>query len=624
MTAATTPTARPGPAGTALALARHAGSELLDLAPAARAWWAGKDAGARHRARVAGTGVLTVGVVALLTAGWWDPAIEAVFDAVGGWIANAAADAIAVAANQLMSLAFNNPLTELSDTEWSVATAQAARWGAVFAIVAVGVCALEVICSLIARDSARALRAGVVAALAWPMTVAALLALAELVAVTDGLSGRMFDSIGGDGAAGAGAAATAMGAAMGGITALTVGGGWPVIVIGALVCIIGLISITMVMAARAFGLVVATGFAPVALMLVGFKGTRAMARKWVEVTGGLLLTKPLAAGIVVLCIELAGTQSLDAFIMGTVGIWVAVFSPAIAMSLVSFAGGQISAALTAHAGAVKGAASAATEGAATKLAMEGIDSEALGRLGSQAAGLAKAAGAALGGLGAKLAGLGTGQAQSTPEDSEPPAAPDQDPTTDGQDTGPDTPTMPDQDQDQATGAPDPAGQDQGPQDPAATEGGEQAQASSGEGLGDHGAEAAQGQATDGSPTGADGPAGATTEDPGGPSTGAGHDPGPGLYGTTPGTGTAGTGTGTASGGGAGAPVGPAPVGQGPGGGGPAPGPAPQAAGGRQGPAGPDAPAPGPAPTLGPEGPRHTPGPPPGPGGGSGPNPFGRG
>lgn len=424
------PPARPAPP---IALPRDHWGPLTELvaAPALlRAWWSTLAPAGRRRWRASGAAATAVAVVAACTAAWWDPAITAVFDAIGEWITTAATEAMSEAATQFMSLAFNNPLTEISDGEWSVATRQASRWGAVFAVVAVGACAVEVVAALIARDTARVLRAGVVAALAWPMTVAAILLLAELVAVTDGLSGQMFDNVAGTGAVGSTAAATAMGAALGGLTAVTVGGGWIVIVIGALVCVVGLVMIAMVMAARAFGLLVATGFAPVALMLVGFRGTRAMARKWVEVVTGLLLTKPLAAGIIVLCLELAGEGSLDSFVMGTVGLWVAVFSPALALSLVSFAGAHLSAAVTAHASALKGLGAQATQAGATRLALEGPNAEALGNLGSQAAGLAKSAAGWLSDLGSKLSGAGE------PTETDPDEQPSAPQESEGRDTTP--------------------------------------------------------------------------------------------------------------------------------------------------------------------------------------------
>ncbi|WP_263119337.1 type IV secretion system protein [Cellulomonas sp. RIT-PI-Y] len=384
---------------------RRSAAELAAAPALVRTWWASQREPGHRRRRVLGAGVVAVGVVALCSAAWWDPAVEAVFNKIGEWIVKAAIDAISTACEQFMSLAFNNPLTEISDVEWQIATRQAARWGAVFAVVAVAMCAVEVVAALIVRDATRVLRAGMIAVLSWPMTVAAILLLAQLVSITDGLSGQMFDNVAGSGATGSAAAATAMGAAAGGLTALTVGGGWIVIVIGALVCIVGLVLIAMVMAARAFGLLVATGFAPTALMMVGFKGTRGMASKWVEVVVGLLLTKPLGAGIIVLCLEMAGEGNLDSFIMGTVGIWVAVFSPALALSLVSFAGGQLSAALTAHSDAVKSAGSQATQAGMTRMALGGPDKEALSTLGNQAAGLAKAMG--MSGLASKLSDLGS-------------------------------------------------------------------------------------------------------------------------------------------------------------------------------------------------------------------------
>ncbi len=410
---ATTTCARPG--AVVPGPVRGLGAEVLAVPGAVRAAWAAAGVRGRRRVRRVSFGAVVLAVVVACTGAWWDPAIDAVFNGIGQWISKAVLDAVSEAAVLLMGLAFNNPLTEISDAQWDVATRQAARWGAVFAVVAVAACAVEVIAAVIVRDTTRVLRAGVIAALAWPMTVAAILVLAEVVKITDGLSGQMFANVAGEGAAGAAAASTAMGAALGGLTAITFSAGWVLVVIGAMVCLIGLVMIAMVMAARAFGLVVAAGFAPTALMLVGFKGTRSMAGKWVEIVVALLLTKPLAAGIVVLCLELTGAGTLESFIMGTVGLWVAVFSPALAMSLVSFAGGHLTAALTAHSSALKGLGAQASQAGATRMALEGPNKEALSKLGSQAADAARAAGSFFGGLGKRLGAGGSGEEQDGPE-----------------------------------------------------------------------------------------------------------------------------------------------------------------------------------------------------------------
>ena len=100
------------------------------------------------------------------------------------------------------------------------------------------------------------------------------------------------------------------------------------------------------MSIREFGLLALAAMAPVGLMMIGQPKLGAWAQRWGSLTTGLLLAKPLAAGVIVLAVQLTTTATSVGLLLVACGAVVAAaFSPLWATSLVSFAGAEVGTAL---------------------------------------------------------------------------------------------------------------------------------------------------------------------------------------------------------------------------------------------------------------------------------------
>ncbi|PFG43788.1 hypothetical protein ATJ88_2498 [Isoptericola jiangsuensis] len=351
--------------------------------------------------------VPAVVVAATLASGsWWNPLDWEGF--VDGIV-----EGMGEALVWLLNLAFNNPLTVISASEWQAAFGQAAKWGGVFAVVAVAVCAVEIIAGMISSDHSRILRGWVWAILAWPLTAASLLLYSRLVNASDWLTTSILNSItapevvaGSAVVTGAtSAATTAMVSMLLGVSAVST---WWLALIFVGLAMLPVIGLVIVLGAVTFGQIALAGFAPVALMLIGFRGTRPMSSKWLQMAVALLLTKPIAAGTVALGCALGSRGGADGLILGIIAITVAVASPALAFSFVGFAGAQLGGAITAHADKIKGLSNSLTHAGAN----QGI-AALRERLGGSAKDAAAIAGAGAGSI-AGFSGFGSTTAGAEP------------------------------------------------------------------------------------------------------------------------------------------------------------------------------------------------------------------
>ena len=115
--------------------------------------------------------------------------------------------------------------------------------------------------------------------------------------------------------------------------------------------IVGLMAIAslflfIAMAIRTFGLLVLAALAPVGLMMLGQAKLGAWAQRWMSLSVGLLLAKPLAAGVLLLSVQLtSSTPNLGFMLVCAGAIVAAAFSPLWATKLVSFAGAEVGTAL---------------------------------------------------------------------------------------------------------------------------------------------------------------------------------------------------------------------------------------------------------------------------------------
>lgn len=100
------------------------------------------------------------------------------------------------------------------------------------------------------------------------------------------------------------------------------------------------------MSIREFGLLALAAMAPVGLMMIGQPKLTAWAQRWMNLSVGLLIAKPLAAGVVLLAVELTKSSlSVGVILVAAGAVIAASFSPLWATKLVSFAGAEVGTAL---------------------------------------------------------------------------------------------------------------------------------------------------------------------------------------------------------------------------------------------------------------------------------------
>lgn len=129
-----------------------------------------------------------------------------------------------------------------------------------------------------------------------------------------------------------------------------------ILVLGFLLIAVMFLSIAMLV--RVFGLAVLAAMAPIPLMFVGQPKFHSWAKGWVEIVLGLLLAKPLAVGIIGVCVAVAAggstsaqdktgqtTTDLWGVIAAFVGLLIASASPALTISLTRWAGNEVQAAV---------------------------------------------------------------------------------------------------------------------------------------------------------------------------------------------------------------------------------------------------------------------------------------
>ncbi len=330
-------------------------------------------------------GVL-LAVVVVCSGSWWDPREwvgQALDTLMSGW----ARDLAQVAESMLLG-AFDGSVGTLGNAEWTIATVFTGRLGAVMGVFAVAFCAIEVIAGMAGRDPMRIFKGAAVALLAWPITATAAWATIKLTNVSDSLSTAILSG------SSAEEVATRFFVPLQVMLAANPAGGSLIVMVFALFVLVPTLLLSLVMAFRSFGLLIAVAFAPVALMTQGWAKMRGMARGWATIVGALLVTKPLAAGVIIISLELLETlPDVGALIMGTVGLWMAAFAPAAAAGLFNFAGGEVAAA--------QGVASAQ---AGRHMVGAGKGAAKLGAAGARKAGLGAAGAGSAAGAGAGAGG----------------------------------------------------------------------------------------------------------------------------------------------------------------------------------------------------------------------------
>ena len=269
----------------------------------------------------------------------------------------------------LIAGAFNGP--QVSEQDWSIAHSQFLFWVAVTAPVVLVIALVQIGIAMIMQDWSRIGRTAVGAVVAIPFSALCVWLMQQASSVSDGVTQNLTTAIqGGDLATGllravgiiyspvslgtTGVAAVQFSdtsweysiAAQGAESANSIGQYVIALFVVGLMLIAALF-LMIAMAIRDFGLLALAAMAPIGLMMIGQPKLGAWAGRWASLTTGLLLAKPLAAGVILLAVELTGSTGSEVLgvIVAIGAIVTASFSPLWATRLVSFAGAEVGNAL---------------------------------------------------------------------------------------------------------------------------------------------------------------------------------------------------------------------------------------------------------------------------------------
>jgi hypothetical protein len=267
----------------------------------------------------------------------------------------------------MVSGAFN---TNIDQNSWNIAHSQFLFWIAVTAPIILVIALVQIGIAMILQDWARIGRTAAGAALAIPFSGICVWVMQRFSTVTDDVTGNLTTTVqGGDLSAGllrvvgifdapkqvAGAVmANAEFSKQGVIYAMAARGAAQQGAVGEYVMALFVVGLMMIaslflfiaMSIREFGLLALAAIAPIGLMMIGQPKLTAWAQRWMSLTTGLLIAKPLAAGVILLAVELSkASDSLGVILVAAGAVIAASFSPLWATKLVSFAGSEVGTAL---------------------------------------------------------------------------------------------------------------------------------------------------------------------------------------------------------------------------------------------------------------------------------------
>ncbi|MCL2787130.1 MAG: hypothetical protein FWD59_01325 [Micrococcales bacterium] len=314
------------------------------------------------------------------------------------------AEAVLRGAFGQIEAAFSADLSTVAVHEWNVGTAYMGKVGWAMVFVAIALAVWELICAAVARNTERAGRAAIMLVLAWPVTTASVWLTIKTTAAIDqltigALSGEMssnrlaadmadkllFPSLGAERQGGSVV-----------IDSQVVGGELLLILVFALLLWLCSLVLTLVMAFRAFALVVLVAGAPIALMSqAGGRRFEPMRRKWIQMVAALALAKFIAALLVMVSLGLGEAslnnstgstgKNLAGLAVGLVGLCTACLSPKLSSMFVAFASAELTAAAAPGQGMARGATRTAVHYAQMKMLRGGGGKT---RAASQASGTA--------------------------------------------------------------------------------------------------------------------------------------------------------------------------------------------------------------------------------------------
>lgn len=243
----------------------------------------------------------------------------------------------------LISTAFTGNAGTIEDNEWSIATAMTSRWGLVLLIVVVALVLVQMLMSVASGNIRQAVSAFVAGLLSWPTTLVAVWLTVILTGATDRLTVGILGS-GGE------PSSSVIGRFFSGLEDLPLDAvaetGSKAFLVAAMTAITALASLllSLMLAFRNFALICLVGFSPIAFMALPMTAIRSWAAKWAQAVAALILAKPIAAGMLVLAVDLtAAADGVFQWLVGIVAMAMAAFAPVITLRLFSFMGAETAA-----------------------------------------------------------------------------------------------------------------------------------------------------------------------------------------------------------------------------------------------------------------------------------------
>src|SRR5699024_3306728 len=243
----------------------------------------------------------------------------------------------------LISTAFTGNAGTIEDNEWSIATAMTSRWGLVLLIVVVALVLVQMLMSVASGNIRQAVSAFVAGLLSWPTTLVAVWLTVILTGATDRLTVGILGS-GGE------PSSSIIGRFFSGLENLPLDAvaetGSKAFLVAAMTTITALASLllSLMLVFRNFALICLVGFSPIAFMALPMTSIRSWAAKWAQAVAALILAKPIAAGMLVLAVDLtAAADGVFQWLVGIVAMAMAAFAPVITLRLFSFMGAETAA-----------------------------------------------------------------------------------------------------------------------------------------------------------------------------------------------------------------------------------------------------------------------------------------
>lgn len=250
-------------------------------------------------------------------------------------------------ANMLSSLswlmvrsAFTGNAGTIEDNEWSISTAMTSRWGLVLLVVVFALVLVQMIMSAASGNIRQAVNAFFSGILAWPTTLVAVWLTVVLTGATDRLTMGVLSS-------GQGPSEDIFNRFMTNLETFSlneihedVSKAFMIVLMLAISTIASIV-LSLMLSFRNFALICLVGFSPLAFMAMPMVPIRGWITKWAQAVMALIMAKPIAAGMLVLSVDLgANSDGIYQWLTAVVAMGMAAFAPVITLRLFAFMGAE--------------------------------------------------------------------------------------------------------------------------------------------------------------------------------------------------------------------------------------------------------------------------------------------